>query len=101
MAPSPELRRWFHARPAQWLTFRNRYLAELARPAASRELEQLYALAATSLRLTLVFASRNARHNNAAVLKQLLEGMRKPPSTTGPKGAAAGAVRVRATRRRR
>jgi uncharacterized protein YeaO (DUF488 family) len=101
VAPSPELRRWFHARPAQWLTFRNRYLAELARPAASRELEQLYALAATSLRLTLVFASRNARHNNAAVLKQLLEGMRKPPSTTGPKGAAASAVRARATRRRR
>lgn len=101
VAPSPELRRWFHARPAQWPTFRKRYLAELARPQAARDLEQLYALAATSLKLTLVFASRDERNNSAAVLKQLLEGMRKPPSTTGPKGAAARAVRVRATRRRR
>ncbi|HEV8524875.1 MAG TPA: DUF488 family protein [Terriglobales bacterium] len=100
VAPSPELRRWFHARPAQWLMFRKRYLAELARPEASRQLEQLYSLAATSLKLTLVFASRDQRHNSAAVLKQLLEGMRKPPSTTGPKGAAARAVRARAARRR-
>ena len=29
LAPSDELRRWFHARPDQWLDFRKKYLKEL------------------------------------------------------------------------
>ena len=32
LAPSDELRRWFHARPESWLAFRKRYLKELQRP---------------------------------------------------------------------
>ncbi len=35
LAPSDELRIWFHARPNQWLTFRKRYLKELALPRAA------------------------------------------------------------------
>lgn len=98
VAPSQELRRWFHARPQHWLTFRTRYLAELAGPKASQALEQLYQLAGVGKRLTLVFASRDATHSNAAVLKELLEGMRKPPTSSGPVRAAA--ARARAVRRR-
>ena len=101
IAPSNELRRWFHASPVQWAAFRKKYLAELATPAASKALQRLYELAGNSRQLTLVFSSSNLEHNNAVVLKQLLEGMRKPPSTSGPKGAAATAARsARATRRR-
>ena len=100
VAPSDELRRWFHASPVQWPAFRKKYLAELAAPAASKALQRLYELAGNSRQLTLVFSSSNLEHNNAVVLKQLLEGMRKPPSTSGPKGAAASARAARATRRR-
>jgi len=100
IAPSNDLRRWFHASPMQWAAFRKKYLAELATPAASKALERLYKLAGNSRQLTLVFSSSNLEHNNAVVLKQLLEGMRKPPSTSGPKGAAASARAARATRRR-
>jgi len=103
VAPSDELRRWIHARPALWPAFRKKYLAELAAPAASKALQRLYELAGNSRQLTLVFAARDHEHNNAVVLKQLLEGMRKPPSTSGPKGAAATsarAARARAPRRR-
>jgi len=103
VAPSDELRRWIHARPELWPAFRKKYLAELATPVASRALEELYRLASKSRQLTLVFAARDQEHNNAVVLKQLLEGMRKPPSTSGPKGAAANsarAARARAPRRR-
>jgi len=103
VAPSDELRRWIHARPELWPAFRRKYLAELAAPAASKALEELYRLAGKSRQLTLVFAARDQEHNNAVVLKQLLEGMRKPPSTSGPKGAAATsarAARTRAPRRR-
>jgi uncharacterized protein YeaO (DUF488 family) len=101
LAPSDELRRWFHARPQRWDVFRKRYLKELSRPLPSEALEELYRLAETRSKLTLLFASRNVEHNNAVVLKDLLEGMRKPPTGTGPAAAAmAGRGRARARRPR-
>jgi len=98
IAPSDELRHWFHARPSQWLQFSKRYLKELNEPAACAALEKLYALAQKRKQLTLVFASRNLEHNNAVVLKELLEGMRKPPNSTGPAKAAAVSNRARRSR---
>jgi len=89
LAPSDELRQWYHARPGAWLTFRKRYLKELMRPEASADLDRLYKLAYENRRLTLLFASKNEDRNNAIVLKDLLDGMRKPPTGTGP-----GAVRA-------
>lgn len=84
LAPSDELRKWFHEHPAAWLSFRKRYLKELARPEAAEELEELYRLAHVRKRLTLLFASKNEEQNNAIVLRDLLNGMRKPPTGTGP-----------------
>ncbi len=98
IAPSNELRRWYHARPSQWLAFRKKYLAELRNPEAEKDLEQLYSLAFRRNRVTLLFGSRNEERNNAVVLKELLEGMRKPPLSTGPVRAAAGRARARARR---
>lgn len=100
LAPSDELRRWFHARPQRWDLFRQRYLKELSGEQAAQALEQLYRLAETRSKLTLLFASRDLAHNNAIVLKQLLEGMRKPPTGTGPAAAAAMPGRQRARARR-
>jgi uncharacterized protein YeaO (DUF488 family) len=99
LAPSDELRRWFHARPHQWAAFRARYLEELASTNAATALEQLYAAVRTKKQVTLIYASKNLEHNNAVVLKQLLEGMRKPPTTTGP-AAAAAKPRQRSARKR-
>jgi uncharacterized protein YeaO (DUF488 family) len=95
LAPSTELRKWFHARRAQWLLFRKRYLKELREPAPAHALEELYMLADSHKKLTLVFSSKDEEHNNAVVLKELLQGMRKPPSGSGPAGATAGAGRAR------
>jgi uncharacterized protein YeaO (DUF488 family) len=89
LAPSNELRRWFHARPDSWITFRKRYLKELALARAADALDALYGLAHKKKNLTLLFASKNEQHNNAVVLKELLDGMRKPPTGTGP-GAVRG-----------
>lgn len=97
LAPSDALRHWFHARPGAWTTFRKRYLKELADPQASGALDRLYRLARRRKRLTLLFASKNQQHNNAVVLKNLLEGMRKPPTGTGP--GAARALRERHAQR--
>jgi len=93
LAPTTELRRWFHARPSMWQAFRKRYLEELREPQASAALEQLYDLVASRRKVTLVFSAKNEERNNAVVLKELLEGMRKPPHSTGPAAAAAGRVR--------
>ncbi len=95
VAPSHELRKWYHARPRQWAAFRKRYLDELSSPHANGALEQLYEMAHSARKLTLVYASRDTEHNSAVVLKELLEGMRKPPVSTGPGRAAAIAARAR------
>ncbi len=97
LAPSDELRHWFHAHPESWLTFRKRYLKELALPEAAEALDKLYRLADRKRNLTLLFASKNERRNNAVVLKDLLDGMRKPPTGTGP--GAARTMRNRHARR--
>ena len=98
LAPSNELRKWFHERPTQWLAFRKKYLQELSTPEAATGLDQLHQLAKRRKPLTLVYASKNEEQNNAVVLKELLDGMRKPPSSTGPVAARAGQARNRMRR---
>jgi uncharacterized protein YeaO (DUF488 family) len=98
VAPSNELRKWFHERPTQWLAFRKKYLQELTNSDANAALDQLHELASSRKPLTLIFASKNESQNNAVVLKELLDGMRKPPSSTGAGGAAMGRARVRMSR---
>lgn len=100
LAPSNELRRWYHARPDQWETFRKKYLKELSQPDREEPLQKLYELAHKKKSLTLLFASKIEDHNNASVLKELLEGRRKPPTGTGP-GAAYTMGRRQAAARRR
>lgn len=98
LAPSDALRKWFHANIGHWAEFRRKYLKELQNPQAEEQLRELYALAHEKPHLTLLFASKNADRNNATVLKELLEGMRKPPTGTGPVESSA---RRRAAARRR
>ena len=45
LAPSTELRQWFHANPEAWAQFRRRYMKELAAPKAAAAVEKLYELA--------------------------------------------------------
>ncbi|HZR31020.1 MAG TPA: DUF488 family protein [Terriglobales bacterium] len=96
LAPSDVLCRWLRGQPERWQDFRKRYLKELAHPDASSELEALYQLVHTRKRVTLVFASKDKDHNNAVVLKELLDGMRKPPSSSGSGAALSMRRRQRA-----
>jgi uncharacterized protein YeaO (DUF488 family) len=97
LAPSDELRKWFHAHRDHWGEFRRRYLRELRSPGAAGALDELYQYLSGYGRLTLLFASKDEEHNNAAVLKELIEGMKKPPTGTQP--AAQRALRLRRSRR--
>jgi uncharacterized protein YeaO (DUF488 family) len=98
LAPSNGLRQWFHAHPDQWATFRKRYMEELSGSEAAGALEELYRLAHKRRKVTLLFASKDRDRNNAVVLKELLEGMRKPPSGTPTAPAASARSRARARR---
>jgi uncharacterized protein YeaO (DUF488 family) len=105
LAPSDELRHWLHSQPdalreTHWKVFRKKYLKELSHPTAEDALRQLYQLAHKRKRLTLLFASKNEKQNNAVVLKELLDGMRKPPTGTGPGAVYAMRRREAAVRRR-
>jgi uncharacterized protein YeaO (DUF488 family) len=97
LAPSDSLRQWFHAQSVSWPVFRKRYLKELNNPEASAALAELYRLAGQRKKLTLLFAAKDEQHNNAVVLKDLLEGMRKPPTGTG-RGALRAARQRQAKR---
>jgi uncharacterized protein YeaO (DUF488 family) len=93
LAPSDTLRKWFHSN-ANWAVFKKRYFKELSAPAASSELEKLYSLINEHSKVTLVYAAKDTERNNAVVLKELLEGMKKPPSSSGPAKAAAASGRI-------
>jgi uncharacterized protein YeaO (DUF488 family) len=70
VGPSPALRRWFGHDRARWSAFAERYRQELADQPAL--LDPLLA-AAHAGEVTLVFAARDEQHNQAVVLKQVLE----------------------------
>jgi uncharacterized protein YeaO (DUF488 family) len=69
VAPSPGLRKWYGHEPSRWPEFRRRYRDELTENAAL--VEALREIARQGP-LTLVFASRDAEHSSAAVLRDML-----------------------------
>ena len=72
VAPSTELRKWYGHDPAKFGEFRQRYLNELAGSAPCAALGRLRALAAKGP-LTLLTATRDVDHSQAAVLARLLQ----------------------------
>ncbi len=69
IAPSAELRRWFHHDPARWPEFQRRYRNELL--SKTDTLDELRRLAGRGP-VTLIFAARDIAHNNAVVLESVL-----------------------------
>lgn len=75
VAPSRELREWFHHDPQRWNEFRRRYFVELKRheDAVSPILE-----AAREGAVTLLYSSHDTEHNNAVALREFLEHSLNP-----------------------
>lgn len=73
VAPTNELRRWFH-QGGDFPNFSKKYRKELDERTESREaLDELIGLAKDADRVTLVYASKDERHNSAVVLKDVLQ----------------------------
>ena len=76
LAPSNELRKWYHENREAWTFFRRQYSRELRKPEATQALRHLYELMSGNKPVTLLFASTNLEHNNAVALKEMVEGGR-------------------------
>ncbi len=71
VAPSNELRKWFAHDPDKWQEFRKKYMVELRNQREAvgriRHLEEQHGT------VTLLFAAKDAAHNNAVVLRNFLQ----------------------------
>lgn len=73
VAPSDELRRWYGHQPEKFSEFARRYGQELQDPERADALEHLRQLAKPGP-VTLLTATRDVEHSEAAVLAELLRG---------------------------
>jgi uncharacterized protein YeaO (DUF488 family) len=73
VAPSTELRQWFHHDPSQWKEFVKRYKAELK---ASHALDALVEEIKKHKTVTLLYGAKDEQNNQAVVLRDLLAARR-------------------------
>jgi uncharacterized protein YeaO (DUF488 family) len=76
IAPSHELRKWFHQAPGRWGEFKARYRAELKTPEPAAALIALRQILKDHRNVTLLFGAREEVENHAAVLRDLLKSRR-------------------------
>lgn len=71
IAPSTELREWFHSSPQSlWSEFEKRYMEELK---SNPAFVKLLSVISDKPKVTLLYSSHDREHNNAVVLENLLE----------------------------
>ncbi|MBU4597663.1 MAG: DUF488 family protein [Proteobacteria bacterium] len=77
LAPSDELRQWFGHKPVRWVEFKRRYRLELK---AKNKQEQLRELARECQEgpITLLYAAKDMKHNNAVILREELLSKHHP-----------------------
>jgi uncharacterized protein YeaO (DUF488 family) len=72
IAPSTQLRQWYGHDPDRFAEFTRRYLIELAEPDRAEAMEQLRKMARDQT-VTLLTATKDLEHSQAAVLVSLIE----------------------------
>lgn len=72
LAPTTALRKWFGHESTRWLEFTRRYEAELKKAGLMEELRNL-ARDSRKKTITLVYGAADEEHNQAVVLKMLIE----------------------------
>ena len=83
VAPSSELRTWYGHDPAKFGEFRQRYLGELGGTSQRAALGRLRTLVASGRPLTLLTATKDVDHSQAAVLARLLCQSAEPEEIGG------------------
>ncbi|HLS08641.1 DUF488 domain-containing protein [Lentibacillus sp.] len=73
IGPSNELRKWFGHDPDKYDEFKRNYKEELAEGKQQEELQKLKDLTKEHDKLTLLFSAKDEEHNQARVLKEILD----------------------------
>jgi len=73
LAPSTELRKWFHHDPKRWSEFCKRYKAELKTPKVKKEIADTVHAARKYSAITLIYAAKDTEHNEAVVLQAIFK----------------------------
>jgi uncharacterized protein YeaO (DUF488 family) len=76
IGPSTELRKWFGHEPGRWKEFEKRYRDELKKQPSSLSILKREAKRGP---LTLLFAARDEEHNEAVVLRSILNHSAEEP----------------------
>ena len=74
VAPSTELRKWFAHDPAKWKEFQVRYRKELRE---KKDALKLLKEKSQDRTVTLVYGARDEQHNEALVLRKIVEGRKR------------------------
>nr|WP_208293550.1 DUF488 family protein [Zophobihabitans entericus] len=69
VAPSNELRIWYHAHLDEWVQFKEKYLQELEK---SSSWSPLYSQLTLGHTITLLYGSKNEQQNHAIILRDFL-----------------------------
>jgi len=72
IAPSDELRKWFHHEERNWSEFVNRYKGELAKK--KELLGELKKVENEHGAVTLLFGAKDEKQNQAVILAEILKG---------------------------
>jgi len=72
IAPSDELRKWFHHEERNWGEFEKKYKAELVKK--KDLLNELGKLGKEHGTITLLFGSKDEKQNQAVILAEMLKG---------------------------
>lgn len=73
IAPSTELRKWFHHDPEKWEEFENRYRIELSDK--KEVLTEVLNLEKEHKKVTLLYSAKDTLRNQAVVLQEILMEM--------------------------
>lgn len=73
IAPSNELRKWFSHDPEKYDEFKELYTKELNSNPQSQEFKDLCLQKIKDLNVTLLYAAKDEKYNNAVVLKDWLD----------------------------
>ncbi|MEE3420675.1 MAG: DUF488 domain-containing protein [Lachnospiraceae bacterium] len=74
IAPSGELRKWFHHEPDRYEEFRMRYLLELQENPTASSFKEMIEEKAADGPVTLLYSAKDRSRNNAIVLREWLDG---------------------------
>jgi len=73
IAPSNALRKWFSHDESKWAEFKKKYEKELASAENIEKLKYIKSLERKHGRIILLFGAKDELHNQAAVLKEILD----------------------------